>query len=82
MSSFELTGVDRSLARQLSNIDSEWLESELEELAQEWTESREGSEELLKYDSKAQIMNDDTISDEEARRRGIKWDRQIGRNRR
>ena len=82
MTSFELTGVDRSLARQLSNIDSEWLESELEELAQEWAESREGSEELLKYDSKAQIMNDDTISDEEARRRGIKWDRQIGRKRR
>lgn len=81
MSSFELTGVDRSLARQLSNIDSEWLESELEELAQEWTESREGSEELLKYDSKSEIMDDD-ISDEEARRRGIKWDRQIGRNRR
>ena len=78
MSSFELTGVDPSLAQKLSNMDSGWLESELEELAQGWTESRKGSEELLKYDSKAQIMNDDTISDEEARRRQMKWDRQIG----
>jgi hypothetical protein len=79
---FELSGVDQSLAQKLSNIDSEWLESELEELAEEWSESRKGSDDLLKYDFKDQIMNDDTISEEEQRRRGIKWDRQIGGRRR
>lgn len=82
MSSFELSGVDQSLARKLSNMNSEWLESELEELAQEWSESRDGSEELLKYDSKAEIGSDGSISPEEARRREMKWDREIGGRRR
>ena len=49
---FELSGVDESLAEQLSNIDSDWLEGRLESLAKEYHDYSKGGMKLDPYDKK------------------------------
>lgn len=75
---FQLSEVDESLAERLQAVDDDWLEGQLETLAETYHDSRKGSAELAPYDKKSDIDSDSSISAAEAKRKKLRWDREIG----
>ena len=82
MSTTFLSEVDESLAERLQSVDDDWLEGQLETLAETYHDSRKGSEELAPYDKKSDIDADGSISEAESKRKKLRWDREIGGRRR